>query len=704
MVVVLVTAWSAWGLRATLLSASYLDDSSMHQQMVRFATRSLQAGRNPLTEWFPYLGEGSPQFLHYQSLGALVTGLAGVVVGADPAFRWSLFLLVALWPVAIYVSARVLGLTPWTAAAAAALSPFLVSVTGVGYERGAYLWIGYGVWAQLWASWTLPLAWAFTWRSLDDRTFLAPAALFTALTIGMHFETGYLALLAILVFPFIRPLRLAERARRAALLLVVALLASAWAVVPLIVYGKWAAINQVLQGTPLENGYGAGRTLNWLLSGRVYDSGRFPIISLFVLVGLAVSVRRWRTQPLGRALVVMWAMCLMLAFGRTTFGVLVNLIPGSSDLFFRRFLMGAQLAGLFLAGIGVVATLKVVQRAAFWLTERAFDSERDRRVYRVLLMSIGSVLVFLAIVPAAVQVGRFDARNSVAIHDQHADEDAQDSQIAPLIAYVKNKGGGRTYAGLPTNWGSSFTVGIVPVFKYLESQDVDEVGYTLRTASLMTDPEYYFDQSNPGDYILFGVRFLIIPAGMTPPTPANPVMRRGPFALWEINANGYFDVLETVGVIREDRSDIATRSMTVLRSGLILHDQDLSVAYSGSPASAPTAPDELSSSSLYPPPTVSQESFNLTDGTAVGIVHLSHPGVVLLSASYDPGWTVTVDGRVEHTQVLAPAVVGVAVGSGNHRVVFTYRGFGYYPELVILGIVSLLVLFVLTRRRRAPRR
>jgi hypothetical protein len=55
-------------------------------------------------------------------------------------------------------------------------------------------------------------------------------------------------------------------------------------------------------------------------------------------------------------------------------------------------------------------------------------------------------------------------------------------------------------------------VGGVPVFKYLESSDVDEVGYTLRTASPMTDPEYYFDEISPRDYILFGVRYLILPS------------------------------------------------------------------------------------------------------------------------------------------------------------------------------------------------
>jgi hypothetical protein len=59
---------------------------------------------------------------------------------------------------------------------------------------------------------------------------------------------------------------------------------------------------------------------------------------------------------------------------------------------------------------------------------------------------------------------------------------------------------------MPSNWGQDFTVGEVPVFKYLESRDVDEAGYTLRTASLMTDPEYHFDDRNPSDYQLFGIR------------------------------------------------------------------------------------------------------------------------------------------------------------------------------------------------------
>ena len=80
-------------------------------------------------------GEGSPQFLHYQSLPAILTGALGLLTGPDAAFRWSLYLLLSLWPVSVYLSARAFGAGRPAAAASAAMAPFLVSATGVGYEQ-----------------------------------------------------------------------------------------------------------------------------------------------------------------------------------------------------------------------------------------------------------------------------------------------------------------------------------------------------------------------------------------------------------------------------------------------------------------------------------------------------------------------------------------------------------------------------------------
>ena len=168
LLVAAAVGWNLVSLRALTLGVAYLNDSSLHEQMVRFATAQLRAGHLPLTSWFPFLGEGSPQFLHYQSLPAILTGRSGWLIGPDVAFRWSLYLLLSLWPISVYLSARAFGAGRPAAAASAAMSPFLVSATGVGYEQHAYVWTGFGVWTQLWASWTLPLAWGFSWRAIRD--------------------------------------------------------------------------------------------------------------------------------------------------------------------------------------------------------------------------------------------------------------------------------------------------------------------------------------------------------------------------------------------------------------------------------------------------------------------------------------------------------------------------------------------------------
>jgi len=139
-VVALAVGWNLWHLSAELLRVPYLNDSSMHEQMVRFATGRFETGHLPLTSWFPYLGLGSPQFLHYQSLPALLTGLLGVAIGPNQAFRWSLYLLLSLWPLSVYLAARLFGIGRSAAAISAALPPFLLSPVGVGYEQRAYIW------------------------------------------------------------------------------------------------------------------------------------------------------------------------------------------------------------------------------------------------------------------------------------------------------------------------------------------------------------------------------------------------------------------------------------------------------------------------------------------------------------------------------------------------------------------------------------
>ena len=90
----------------------------------------------------------------------------------------------------------------------------------------------------------------------------------------------------------------------------------------------------------------------------------------------------------------------------------------------------------------------------------------------------------------------------------------------------------------------------------------------------------------------------------------------------------------------------------------------------------------------------------LQRGLAAASVRMSRPGVVVLSASFDPGWTATVDGRSQRTEIVAPALIATTVHAGAHRIVFHYRGWGNYPLLFALGAAALLGL-VFTDIRRA---
>jgi hypothetical protein len=285
---------------------------------------------------------------------------------------------------------------------------------------------------------------------------------------------------------------------------------------------------------------------------------------------------------------------------------------------------------------------------------------------------------------------------------RHADS-TEGADVDRLIAVIERGGGGRTYAGMPSNWGQGFTVGGVPVFKYLESRDVDEVGYTLRTASLMTDPEYFFDSQDPSDYRLFGVRYLILPARNKPPAPARLTLRSGPYWLWTMDGGGYVQAGQIVGTLPANRANVGTRSVPLLHAGLAADGAYLGVRY-GSDSDGdgdgrlPTPPSQP------PPGAVSTEHADLGEGYAAATVRMRRPGVVVLSASYDPGWTATVNGRRVPTRMVAPALVAVSVPAGTDHVVFRFRGYGDYPELLALSGLALLVVAVAPLGLRRVRR
>lgn len=681
--VALVCGWGLYVLRSETKPATNLNDTAFHLQMVRWASRQFHEGRIPFDGWFPDLSLGSSFFHHYQSLAEILTGLVvyATGMGNQTAYDWFLYLLLALWPISVYLSARLFDLPRWTAAAAAAVSPLIVSAPGYGYEHSSYTWQGYGVYSQEWAMWLLPLAWGFTWRAVSRGKQYWAAALALALTMATHFITGYLGMVTVGVWAIVGGHELARRIGRSALVAVGSVCVAAWVLVPLLSDTKWTTQSEYYKGTIFNDSYGAQKILGWLVHGNLFDSGRFPIVTLLALGGATVCAANARRDPRARAILGAFLVSLLLFFGRKTWGGAIDVLPGMKDIQIHRFEMGVDLAAILLAGIGVGWGLAQIGRLA-------------RRVPRGA-MPVAAVVSVLAVVgvlaPAWTKLGTWDQRDNFFLPEQQTADRTDGGDLDKLIAIVKQRGDGRVYAGLRANWGKDYRVGQVPVYAYLSAKDVDAIGFTFRTiSSLSTDIEAAFDEGTLAQYQMLNIKYLLLPADHPPPVAARLIASSGRHRLYEVKTTGYFQVVDRSAPISANRTDLEQQTHDWRVSQLASQAVYPGIAWDGSAGAAPTFAGSLPPAGS--PGSVLSQSEDRDNGDFAATVRAKRTSVVLLKATYDPRWAVTVDGVRVATTMMAPGLVGVEVGPGRHVIRFHYAPYNRYPLLFALGALALIAL------------
>ncbi|HEY3723334.1 MAG TPA: DUF6541 family protein [Acidimicrobiia bacterium] len=693
LLVALPIAFNLFVLRTELRHVVQLNDTTVHISMVRWAEQRLNAGQLVFDGWYPRLQLGLAQFHHYQSLPHIVAGAFATVFGAERTVTWSAYLLLSFWPLCVYWTVRLFGFNRWTAATTAILAPLMTSVTGYGYEHFSYVWRGNGIWSQLWGMWLFPLALVFTWRAVSKGKGYAVAALFLALTIACHFLTGYLAIIGLGIWVLLQPREILRRIGRAVAVGLGGALAASWVIVPLLLDSKWALRTQFNVGTFWFDSYGGKNVVEWLFTGKLFDGSgqtqdlaRFPIFSILVGVGVILCGLRFLRDERARAILTFFVVCVLLLCGRDTIGFVINLLPGSQDLLIHRFIIGVQLSGLLLAGLG-----------ASWLTQGIYARVRDRRpkLRPVAVVAVLTVLGLLVIAPAWRFIASFDAQGAAWINQQRVADGTNGKDFEALAREAASAGGGRVYAGSASNGGRDVLIGSVPGYSYLLDADVDELGFTLRTLSLSADAETAFNDANPADYDLFDVRWVILPTSSKPGVPAHLVSTRGRWNLWQVDTSGYLEVVDTTPAITADRTNLLAQTKHFLSSHAVAEHQIPVIAFGGDAAAAPTNPSGTPKST--PAGSVTVQYSRPDDGVWGGEVVANRPSVVMLKSTYDPRIHVTVDGKPAKTQMLAPSYVGVAVPAGTHRVEFQYEPFGYYWVLFLIGALALIALAVVPR-------
>jgi hypothetical protein len=690
-------------LRGELAPAHNLNDGAVHRSMIGWAEDRWSDGHLPLDGWYPQLALGSSRFHRYQSLPHVLTGLLAIPIDSHRAYTLTLYLGLSLWPIAVFAGGRLLGLGRWRSAAAALVSPLIASAPTLGYEWGSYAWRGYGTWTQLWGMWVLPFAWGFGYRAVSRGRSYAVAALVIALTVAVHLLTGYLALLSLGLLVIVRPTRFVQRIGRAALVGFGALLVAAWVVVPLLLDRATTIQDEFSRGKVFYDSFGARQILSWMVTGQLFDRDRIPVISIAAAVGLCVSLWRWRRDERVRVVVSLGLLSLLLFFGRTTWGSTLRILPGSGDLFLRRYVFGVHLAGLYLAGIGLALIGRVVAarlRRRRWPFAWRFVRPVATSVRAIALVSLVGLGVFA---PAWAERWSWAAVGARWIQEQRDADRTDGADVAALVAIAERRGPGRIYGGLRSNWGAAYRVGQVPVYAELLNLDAEAVGFTRPTWSLASPAEFRFRDSDPAHFDVFDVRYLIQPATRPPPVDAELVVERGRHALWEIAVDGAMEVVDTGTPIEADRTNLGSKIAPWLSSDLPEADVYPGIAFGGfAPPDATVADDEIRESA---PGTVLGVSLRLGEGRASATVEVSRPAAVILEASFDNRWRVTVDGQEVEPQMFAPGIVGRLVPPGRHEVAFEYVPFPRYDLLLAIGVVTFLALVFVPRRlaRGTPR-
>jgi hypothetical protein len=321
-----------------------------------------------------------------------------------------------------------------------------------------------------------------------------------------------------------------RRLRRLLWIGAVALFLSAFQLVPLWI--DHALINHTPQDQLWKvDSFGAPQVMQWLATGQLLDSGRFPILSLLVLAGLIVLGLRFfspRGMDLaGKFAVTGAALWILLFFGRPFWGPVLWLLGITPDLPLHRVLGGAQVFLVMLAAIGL---------AAIW-------SELSRRVHPAAAIAATLVLFY----PMVRERSQYLDMNATRLQRTVRAMQSDRPSLNVLLAAVKERGG-RAFAGLatPTSWGPSFRIGAVPMYHALAAAGIPTVGYLSHTMALTSDLLLSFDERNPANYRLFDIRSFLVPAGTKYPVPAflkpGPVFGR--FQIFDTPANGYFDLAD----------------------------------------------------------------------------------------------------------------------------------------------------------------
>jgi hypothetical protein len=662
-----------------------VNDDTEHALYIENASDALARGENVLDFWVPEMDEGFPQFLYYQNLPHLaVVALHRLLLGTIDiftVFNIVRYLGLVLLPLTVFWSMRRMDFDTVAAAVGAAASTLLATNFLYGFDFGSYLWRGLGLYTQIWAMHLSFIALANLWRLLRYGTgFRWTIVVLAALALS-HLLYAYMMVVtaALLLVWGMTPANALARVARLAAAGAIALGLTSWMWLPYILERGFQNASPYLQAEKYAS-FGAPTILEWLFGGQLTDYGRLPVLAILLAIGAIATVRlRSSSAAFALVLFVVW---LVLYFGRATLGPLASLLPLQETLLFHRFIGGVHIAAIMLIGVG--------GSAIFGLLE----AERSR-----LRTALAAAAIAILLVPAIKERLEFENLNGLWMRQTNAAIDG-DTDMASIVAALRELPAGRVYAGLRSNWGEQIDFAIpfrsVHAYQYLVTERFRMLAPPYGGASLNSDLQFDFNDQVAAQYDLYNVRYVVAPRALAVPGFLQLLRTTTRYALYAAPSSGH---AEYVGLA--DREQVSTATKLFPRNRAFVNGPGPGTrTYIRWDYPAPN--DRVESGEVGGCPSGTLRYERVQASRFDFITSCPNAATLVVKETYHPNWRATVDGQTVETFMVSPSFIGIALPPGDHFVAVEYRSTPLKTPLFLLGLVALVALIL--ARRDLPER
>ena len=658
-------------------------------------------------------------------------------------YHFIIYLLLCSIPLVMFLAFRILNpkTDGWITAGFASFFALLISTDGLyGIDQTSFLWRGWGLSSQLFALIWFPLAVASTIQYTissehKKRNLLLSIGFLTATTAG-HLGIGMMAWMAVAVIAF-SPVVFAffdkksikklihqgvESTKQTLILIVPTFILLSYWIIPVFT-GSDYRNTSVWDPVWKFNSFGVIEVMTKLISGELFDFGRLPIMTALIIIGLFVTLitekeTKKHIQPFG----ILFFFFLVLFFGRTTWGGLIDLIPGMSDFHGHRFIVGLHLAGLFLAPIGILWLIETIANTLSKLLRT-----KNSLIYFGSYLCIG-LLGYFMLTP---QIISYTKHNDTLIAlGNSAYKQAKDDMdlLMTTLTRLQTTNAGRVYA-LRGSEGNNFQIASSPYYMQLSTYGFPTVLWLPETWSPNSDTEQFFTEENPVHYDLYNIRYVVAPPDKKPQVFWKQLQTTDHWTLYEVATNGYIGIGYSPSVVASQKTDFINlahlwiqssapndRIFPELQKPSRIQPTTLPHFSMVDPVTYQTPDAKLhrlfaeppiytdTTKKIEQPPIRVTSQTNTQDMVFQTTVEITAPCptcVVILKQTYHPNWRVTVNGKTAELIEVFPSYVAVRVEEqGTYTVEFIYKPSGTKILLFITSFVITTVGSVLMLRKK----